>query len=83
MTSPRTGNKVANQYIIEGIDTYFQSYDSIIAKDNGLNMYLDRKYWDYSRTTLKYLNQFLGTSSEKEIQERIKSGEYILTDLNK
>jgi len=95
MISPRSGRPVANQYIIvdDKWNVYFQSYKSIIAKAKRLDykpenkyinqIYLDINYWDYSRTTLKYLNQFLGTSSKKEIQEKIKSGEYILTDLNK
>jgi len=97
MISPQ-GNKVVNQYIIEtNQGKYFQSYESMIAfipnnprklyldnRDNKKwNILLDETYWDYSRTSLKYLNIFLGTTSKKQIEQRIKSGEYILTDLNK
>jgi hypothetical protein len=42
---------------------------------------LDRDKWDYSTTTGKYRDQFLG-ETKKETQAKIDSGEYILTDLN-
>lgn len=63
MTSNKSGNPVANQFIIETKEaTYFQSYNSLIAKASKRNgkIYLDSFYWDYSRTTLKYLYSFLG-----------------------
>ena len=77
-----SGNKVANQFIITNKgDEYFQSYNSIIAKrSNGLT-YLDPIFWDYSRTTGKYRNEFLGEGIA-ETRKKIKSGEYILKDLN-
>jgi hypothetical protein len=95
MTSPRTGKPVANQFIIEGESgiEYFQSYDSIIVMRVPSNVignqwevsisgiYLDRTFWDYSTTTGKYRNQFLG-ETKKETQAKIDSGEYVLTDLN-
>lgn len=85
MTSAK-GNKVANQFIIEsGSETYFQSYDSIIVRKSyaagQAKVALDKKYWDYSATTGKYRNQFLG-ETKAETQRKIDSGEYILTDLN-
>lgn len=83
MTSPR-GNTVANQFIIrddEG-DIWFQSYDSIIVKIiNGDEITLDKRYWDYSRTTSKYRNIFLDEDT-KTTQAKIDSGEYQLADLN-
>ena len=81
MTSAR-GNKIANQFIINDKgEEYFQSYRSIIAKKSQGKIYLDEYYWDYSVTTGKYRNDFLG---EKKIdtQRKIDSGEYILTNLN-
>ena len=77
------GNKIPNQFEISTDDSMiFQSYKSIIAKVmySG-QVYLDAYYWDYSVTTGKYRNLFLG---EKKIatQRKIDSGEYILTDLN-
>jgi len=81
MTSTR-GNKVANQFIIndEGAE-YFQSYRSIIAKKSQGKIYLDEYYWDYSTTTGKYRNEFLGEGIA-DTRKKIQSGEYILTDLN-
>jgi hypothetical protein len=88
MTSPRTGKPVANQFIIVRTTNngtpvrVFQSYGSAIAKIVGSRqVYLDRDKWDYSTTTGKYRNQFLG-ETKKETQSKIDSGEYILTDLN-
>lgn len=83
MTSSK-GNKVANQFIItdDGWE-YFQSYTTIIARRHRKNNWiqLDRDKWDYSKTTSKYRNQFLGETT-KGTQKKIDSGEYILADLN-
>ncbi|HAI37947.1 MAG TPA: hypothetical protein DCM40_07385 [Maribacter sp.] len=82
MKSPR-GNKVPNQFIITTKDgTYFQSYQSIIAliKNDG-SVVLDDYYWDYSRTTGKYRNEFL-MEGIAETRQKIASGEYQLTNLN-
>ena len=76
------GNFVPNQFIIyvDGKE-HFQSYNSIIAvKENG-RVTLDCHYWDYSRTTGKYRNLFLGESIE-ETRRKIRSGEYSLANLN-
>jgi hypothetical protein len=76
------GNKMPNQFRIstsEGV--FFQSYDSIIAKVYKGKVYLDERYWDYSKTTSKYRNLFLG-EDKKQTQAKINSGEYILIDLN-
>lgn len=85
MTSSR-GNVVANQFIIFDSEfTVFQSYDSVIVKtdfvDGVRRVQLDESTWNYSVTTARYRNQFLGEST-KETQAKIDSGEYILTDLN-
>jgi len=82
MRSPR-GNQVPNQFIIwtdEG--KYFQSYKTIIAFiDNSNNVFLDEDSWDYSRTTGKYRNIFLG-ENKTQTEHLIKTGEYELTELN-
>jgi len=77
------GNSVANQFIIEFEgDTYFQSYSSIIAKiDYCGNVTLDENKWDYSVTTGKWRNVFLG-ENKKETEAKIASGEYKLVNLN-
>ena len=84
MVSDR-GNDIANQFIIEGDDwTVFQSYRSVIAKkmyDGSNKIFIDENYWDYSSTTGRYRNKFLG-ETKKETQAKIDSGEYILTNLN-
>lgn len=82
MYSPN-GNKVANQFLItDNGDEYFQSYRSIIAKRSKGKIYLDDYYWDYSTTTGKYRNEFLGEGIA-DTRKKIKTGEYILTNLNK
>jgi hypothetical protein len=78
------GNRIANQFIItdDSGNTYFQSYNSIIAKQGTTGQtWLDCNTWDYSTTTAKYRNIFLGETL-KETKAKIKSGVYILIDLN-
>jgi len=84
----RNGNSVPNQFVIETDEgDYFQSYKSIIAFipsfecNDQVAVYLDRNKWDYSVTTGRYRNQFLG-ETKKETQDRIDGGEYALVDLN-
>ena len=83
MTSNSSGNPVANQFIIYASDgNYFQSYNSVIAfRDNNRKIILDSYYWDYSRTTSKYRNQFLDEGIA-DTRSKIESGEYKLADLN-
>ena len=83
MTSVRSEKPVANQFVIytdEG--TYFQSYQSVIAfRANDGRITLDSYYWEYSPTTGKYRNQFLGEGIA-DTRAKIESGEYKLADLN-
>jgi hypothetical protein len=77
------GNKIANQFVIvtpEG--DYFQSYNSVIAFiNNEGRVFLDKNKWDYSTTTGKYRNIFLG--EKKDLTEkRINNNNYVLIDLN-
>jgi hypothetical protein len=86
MTSLKSYNNIPNQFIIyDDNKTYFQSYKSIIVKIERLEdkviTYLDPIYYNYSRTTSKYRNAFLGEST-KEIESKIKQGVYILENLN-
>ena len=78
------GNKVANQFEIRvNNDVYFQSYNSIICHIDSTNkVYLDKYYWNYSRTTTKYLCLFLRESSS-EIREKVDREIYELVNLNK
>ena len=89
------GRAVPNQFIItdEGHGALgnftrrevFQSYDSVIIVrtiwPDETRIELDEKYWDYSTTTGKYRNQFLG-EDKATTEKKIKSGEYQLTNLN-
>lgn len=78
------GNKVVNQFIIDDDNyRYFQSYNSTIVKIDKWadRIYLDEVYWNYSRTTSKYRNIFLGETTE-ETKKKIASGEYLLVNLN-
>lgn len=68
----------------------FQSYDSVIVRIaygvggcryNPPVIQLDINKWDYSQTTGKYRNRFLG-ETKAETQKKINSGEYELVDLN-
>ena len=86
-SSPSTGNEVANQFIIrqrtdKGVREIFQSYRSVIAViDEEGNVTLDRHKWDYSVTTGRYRNQFLGEDI-RETRKKIEQGIYTLADLN-
>ena len=65
---------------------WFQSYDVLVGKKTYVSgvltdTYLDSTYWDYSKTTGKYRNIFLG-EKKKETQLKIDSNEYKLENLN-
>src|SRR3990167_8146030 len=73
----------------------FQSYNSVIAEKiywreedikgiegaKTIEITLDEHYWDYSTTTGKYRNQFLGEGIE-ETRKKIASGDYKMANLN-
>ena len=81
MTSNK-GNKIANQFIIYTDNgSIFQSYNSTIVKIDSGKTYLDESKWNYSTTTGKYRNIFLNENINAT-RKKIKSGEYILTNLN-
>lgn len=84
MTSPRSHRAVANQFIISTDDgEFFQSYQSIIAfREWGTGKTtLDERYWDYSTTTGKYRNEFLGEGIA-DTRRKIENGTYKFADLN-
>lgn len=73
---------VKNQFVLTiGNSRLFQSYDSIIVKIEGDSITLDEKYWDYSKTTGKYRNQFLG-EKKQDTEKKIREGVYKLANLN-
>lgn len=78
------GNPAANQFIIKTKKaTYFQSYDSVVCKLDGVNIVLSTN-WDYSNTTRKHLymfmrqNSYYNLSSAKEVRKAISEGRVTL-----
>ena len=76
------GNTVPNQFIIsDGNRDIFQSYKTVIAISSDNNIILDNDALNYSKTTSKYLYQFLN-KDRKTILNLIENGTIILRDLN-
>lgn len=78
------GNPAANQFIIKTKKaTYFQSYDSVVRKLDGVNIVLSTN-WEYSNTTRKHLYMFMrqngyyNLSSAKEVRKAISEGRVTL-----
>jgi hypothetical protein len=69
-----------NQIVIEDKgERIFQSYESIIVKIDKEGKVTLGRHWNYSVTTTKYRNMFLGETT-KETQAKIDSGEYVVDD---
>lgn len=79
MISPR-GTIVPNQFVIYCNDkNIFQSYNSIIAvkyHDGRVELGIN---WDYSRTTGKYRNEFLGEGIA-DTRKKIVDGVYTVNE---
>ena len=61
---------------------YFISYGKIVVFiDNEGKITLDRTCWDYSVTTSRYRNKFIGEGIA-ETRLKLKYGEYKLANLN-
>ena len=78
------GNPAANQFIIKTKKAiYFQSYNSVVCKLDGINIVLSSN-WDYSNTTRKHLYMFLrqngyyNLSSAKEVRKAIENKEVMV-----
>jgi hypothetical protein len=74
---------VKNQFVIyTEKGTFFQSYDSpIVFISNSGKTYIS-DHWDYSVTTGKYRNKFLG-ETKKETSRKIDFGDYELVSAKK
>lgn len=90
MTS-RSGNVVPNQTILSDMTgRTFVSYGSKIvyqSKDRAsdglpLEIIVDENYWDYSRTTGKYRNEFMNMGVQ-DVRDYIKEGRIKLGNLNR
>ena len=79
-------NPVPNQFdiIIKGY-RFFQSYKTVIAMrdltGDYCKTYLDKNKWDYSVTTSRYRNKWLGMTT-KQIKKAIDNGTIQLVNLN-
>lgn len=78
------GNAAANQFVIKTTKaTYFQSYNSVVCKLDGINIMLSTD-WDRSNTTRKHLyiflrqNGYYNLSTAKEVRKAIAEGWVIL-----
>jgi hypothetical protein len=83
MTTP-AGNEAKDQYMVKANGClYFESYGSKIVRHHLASgkITLDVRYWDYSTTTGKYRNLFLG-ENKATTKKKIDSGEYELANLN-
>ena len=90
MTS-RSGNVVPNQTILSDMTgRTFVSYGSkIVYQSNDrasdglpLEIIVDENYWDYSRTTGKYRNEFMNMGTQ-DVRNYIKKGRIKLGNLNR
>lgn len=90
MTS-RSGNVVPNQTILSDMTgKTFVSYGSKIvyqSKDRAsdglpLEIIVDENYWDYSRTTGKYRNEFMNMGVQ-DVRDHIKEGRIQVGNLNR
>lgn len=83
MTLKGVENMAENQQkVFADHGVYFVSYGTIIAfKPWDGSPVLDAGKWNYSKTTSKWRNAFMGETT-KETESKIKSGAYLLADLN-
>ena len=70
--------ETTNEGATTGNKTFF-SYGTKIAEFKKDKIYLSSEHWNHSRTTLKYLCEFLGVQGKKDIEAGIKSKLYLLT----
>ena len=60
-----------NQFLFYINDkTYLQSYESVVACKSDGEVPILYKDWDYSKTTMKYVNRFLSDVFNKRIKKR-------------
>ena len=86
LTSPRSGDEVPNQFVVDvmtdkGHRSIFKSYSTIIAMTDELGCVTIDKNYRQSKTTERYLNQYLG-NTKPERRKLIEQGIYKLADLN-
>lgn len=79
MVSKNSGKEVANQFVIsDGGKVLFQSYESpIVEIDNDEKTVTVYRYYDYSKTTGKYRNQFMADNGFYDMDDK-KGFEYFM-----
>lgn len=61
-------NAAVNQFeIVTNKATYFQSYNSVVAKIDRNGKVILSSYWDYSNTTMKHLYIFLRDHNKEHL----------------
>jgi len=55
---------------------YLVSYGKVVASKGVDGVRLSSRYWDYSRTTTKFVVRFLGCENAREVKANIRSGRY-------
>ena len=73
-----------NQIVVSFTDgsEVFNSYGkNIVEYSKGGRIYFDKNYWDFSTTTSKWRNKYMGVDS-KWVKDAIKNGIVKFKDLN-
>lgn len=88
LTSPRGGRYIANQYVINIPSGWiFKSHDSLIAiidyEKQGAAHLTIGKNWDCSRTTTKYLCEFLKDYAAHIFGSKVNKGRILQAIANK
>lgn len=84
LISERSGRAIPNQQVVEiNNQITFCSYGRHVAMITNEGIFLNKLYWNYSRTTNKYLSQFLrergqNVNGKKDIEKLIKQGVFKL-----
>ena len=84
LISERSGRAIPNQQVVEiNNQITFCSYGRHVAMITNEGIFLNKLYWNYSRTTNKYLAQFLrergqNVNGKKDIEKLIKQGVFKL-----
>lgn len=78
--------KIIGQNVVElsndNGEKFLQSYNSIIIKiDKTGQIFFDVVFYNYSKTTIKHRNQYLGLTSQ-EIEQGLRTGLYKFENLN-
>lgn len=83
-TIKKIKNLTKNQVVVQFSDgsEIFNSYGkNIVEYSKNHKIYFDKKYWNFSNTTSKWRNKYMGVDS-KWVKDAIKNGIVKFKDLN-